>query len=99
MTLNSNIPEGPLAEKWTKARFDNKLVNPSNKRRYEIIVVGAGDYFRARDTKLKAFPPHFFDQDRQVKFSTSRDFHTVRATNIFHPQSDIYTEFSFESFF
>jgi succinate dehydrogenase / fumarate reductase flavoprotein subunit len=42
MTLNSNIPEGPLAEKWTRAKFSNKLVNPANKRKFEIIVVGAG---------------------------------------------------------
>jgi succinate dehydrogenase / fumarate reductase, flavoprotein subunit len=42
MTLNSRIPEGPLAEKWTKAKFSNKLVNPANKRKFDIIVVGAG---------------------------------------------------------
>jgi succinate dehydrogenase / fumarate reductase flavoprotein subunit len=42
MTLASNIPSGPLAQKWDKARFENKLVNPANKRKYEIIVVGAG---------------------------------------------------------
>jgi succinate dehydrogenase / fumarate reductase flavoprotein subunit len=42
MTLNARIPEGPLAEKWTKAKFSNKLVNPANKRKFDIIVVGAG---------------------------------------------------------
>ncbi|MCU0772144.1 MAG: fumarate reductase/succinate dehydrogenase flavoprotein subunit [Verrucomicrobia bacterium] len=42
MKLNSNIPSGPLAQKWDKAKFENKLVNPANKRKYEIIVVGAG---------------------------------------------------------
>ena len=41
-TLNSNIPPGPLADKWDKHRFDMKLVNPTNKRKYDIIVVGAG---------------------------------------------------------
>jgi len=40
--LNSNIPSGPIDEKWDKYRFDMKLVNPSNKRKYEVIVVGAG---------------------------------------------------------
>jgi len=40
--LNSNIPSGPLAEKWDKHRFDMKLVNPSNKRKYDVIVVGTG---------------------------------------------------------
>jgi succinate dehydrogenase / fumarate reductase flavoprotein subunit len=41
-TLNSNIPAGPLAEKWTKHKFATKLINPANKRKYKIIVVGAG---------------------------------------------------------
>lgn len=40
--LDSRVPEGPLAEKWTKHQFDMKLVNPANKRKYEIIVVGTG---------------------------------------------------------
>jgi len=42
MKLDSRIPSGPLAQKWDKCKFDNKLVNPANKRKYEIIVVGAG---------------------------------------------------------
>ncbi len=42
MKLESKIPSGPLAQKWDKAKFENKLVNPANKRKYEIIVVGAG---------------------------------------------------------
>ncbi len=42
MTLNSHVPDGPLAEKWDKHRFGLKLVNPANKRKYEIIVVGTG---------------------------------------------------------
>jgi len=40
--LNSKVPEGPLAERWSKHKFDVKLVNPANKRKYEIIVVGTG---------------------------------------------------------
>jgi len=42
MKLDSKIPEGPLAEKWTKHKFNLKLVNPSNKRKYDVIVVGTG---------------------------------------------------------
>ncbi|MEI9920616.1 MAG: fumarate reductase/succinate dehydrogenase flavoprotein subunit [Bacteroidota bacterium] len=42
MKLESKTPEGPLAEKWTKHKFNLKLVNPANKRKYEIIVVGTG---------------------------------------------------------
>ena len=41
-TLNSNIPSGPLAEKWEHHKFYTKLINPANKRKYKIIVVGAG---------------------------------------------------------
>lgn len=42
MNLDSKIPDGPLADKWTKHKFNLKLVNPANKRKYEIIVVGTG---------------------------------------------------------
>jgi succinate dehydrogenase / fumarate reductase flavoprotein subunit len=41
-TLDSKIPAGPLADKWRKHKADIKLVNPANKRKYEVIVVGAG---------------------------------------------------------
>jgi succinate dehydrogenase / fumarate reductase, flavoprotein subunit len=40
--LKSNIPAGPVEQKWDKHRFDMKLVNPANKRKYDVIVVGAG---------------------------------------------------------
>ncbi|GAB4323009.1 MAG: fumarate reductase/succinate dehydrogenase flavoprotein subunit [Candidatus Zixiibacteriota bacterium] len=42
MELQSRIPSGPLAEKWSKHKNDMKLVNPANKRKYRIIVVGSG---------------------------------------------------------
>ncbi len=42
MDLNARIPEGPISEKWDKHRFDLKLVNPSNKRKFKVIVVGSG---------------------------------------------------------
>jgi succinate dehydrogenase / fumarate reductase flavoprotein subunit len=42
MTLDSRIPSGPLAQKWDKHKFDLKLVNPANKRKFDIIVVGSG---------------------------------------------------------
>ena len=42
MSMNANIPDGPLADKWTNHKFNLKLVNPSNKRKYNIIVVGTG---------------------------------------------------------
>lgn len=42
MQLDAKIPEGPLAEKWNACRFSSKLINPANKRKYEIIIVGSG---------------------------------------------------------
>ena len=44
MTLNldARIPGGPLAEKWNRHRFEMKLVNPANKRKNTVIVVGSG---------------------------------------------------------
>jgi succinate dehydrogenase / fumarate reductase flavoprotein subunit len=40
--LDSKIPSGPIETKWTNSKFNNKLVNPSNKRKHSVIVVGAG---------------------------------------------------------
>ena len=42
MELKSKIPSGPLEQKWDAHRFNMKLVNPANKRKYSVIVVGAG---------------------------------------------------------
>jgi succinate dehydrogenase / fumarate reductase flavoprotein subunit len=42
MKLDAKIPGGPLAEKWDRHRFELKLVNPANKRKFDIIVVGTG---------------------------------------------------------
>ena len=41
-TLNSKIPAGPIAEKWDTYKADMKLVNPNNKRKFKVIVVGTG---------------------------------------------------------
>ena len=42
MELNAKIPPGPIADKWSHAKSHYKLVNPANKRKYDVIVVGAG---------------------------------------------------------
>jgi succinate dehydrogenase / fumarate reductase flavoprotein subunit len=42
MDLDAKIPQGPLAEKWSKHKFNLKLVNPANKRKFDVIVVGTG---------------------------------------------------------
>jgi len=42
MQLNSKIPSGPVEKKWDKHKFEMKLVNPANKRKYSAIIVGTG---------------------------------------------------------
>ncbi|HEU5315701.1 MAG TPA: fumarate reductase/succinate dehydrogenase flavoprotein subunit, partial [Chloroflexota bacterium] len=41
-TLNARIPDGPLEEKWDRQKFENRLINPANRRRHTVIVVGTG---------------------------------------------------------
>src|ERR671936_1063550 len=42
MELKSNVPPGPLPQKWDRHRFEMKLVSPANRRRYKVLVVGTG---------------------------------------------------------
>jgi len=42
MPLDAKIPDGPLEKKWDKHRFELKLENPSNRRKFNIIVIGTG---------------------------------------------------------
>ena len=42
MAFDSNIPSGPVEKKWEKHTFESKLINPANKRKYDIIIVGSG---------------------------------------------------------
>ena len=42
MKLDARVPAGPITEKWDRHKFEMKLVNPANKRKYTIIVVGTG---------------------------------------------------------
>src|SRR5687767_6835594 len=42
MVLDSKTPSGPIDRKWDKAKFELKLVNPANKRKFEVLVVGSG---------------------------------------------------------
>ena len=42
VVLDSKIPSGPLEKKWEKHKFESKLINPANRRKFEIIVVGSG---------------------------------------------------------
>ena len=42
IVLDSKIPSGPLDQKWSKHKMDSKLINPANKRKFTILVVGSG---------------------------------------------------------
>ena len=42
LNRRSNVPSGPIAARWDKHKFDMKLVAPTNKRKYTIIVIGTG---------------------------------------------------------
>ena len=42
MRLDARIPDGPIDRKWDKHRFELKLINPANKRKFRVIVVGTG---------------------------------------------------------
>ena len=42
MKLDARVPAGPIEQKWQRAKFEMKLVNPANKRKYNVIVVGTG---------------------------------------------------------
>jgi succinate dehydrogenase / fumarate reductase flavoprotein subunit len=42
LTLDSKTPSGPLAGKWEKHKFESKLINPANRRKFEVIIVGTG---------------------------------------------------------
>ena len=42
LALDSCVPPGDISEKWTKHKFNMKLVNPANKRKYTILVIGTG---------------------------------------------------------
>ena len=42
MELKANIPSGPIEQKWTRHKFEMKLVSPANKRKFSVIIVGSG---------------------------------------------------------
>ena len=54
MILKNKVPEGPLADKWTKYKSNIPLVSPANKRRLEVLVIGTGSvsytHLRAHET-------------------------------------------------
>ncbi len=66
MVLDAKIPDGPIEQKWDRHRFKMKLVNPANKRKYHVIVVGAGLAGASASATLAELGYHvdcFFYQD------------------------------------
>ena len=72
MELNAKVPDGPLDKKWERRKFELKLVNPANKRKYEIIVVGSGLAGGARALNL-----HRVDQHRNRTKPASQNIQHV----------------------
>ena len=42
LKLDARSPSGPIEQQWSRSKFEMKLVNPANKRKYKVIVVGSG---------------------------------------------------------
>ena len=66
MKLDAHVPSGPIAEKWDRHKFEMKLVNPANKRKYTIICVGTGSRARRpppRSANLATTSLNFCIQD------------------------------------
>ncbi len=76
MKLDSKIPSGPLAQKWEKHKFETKLINPANKRKYKIIVVGAGLAGASASATLAELG---FDVHNFVFHDSPRRAHSVAA--------------------
>ncbi len=75
-TLNSKVPEGPIAEKWTKHKFDSKLVNPANKRKFKILVVGTG---LAGSSAAATFAELGYEVEAFTFHDTPRRAHSIAA--------------------
>ena len=68
--IDSKIPEGQLAEKWSNYKAHQKLVNPANKRRLDIIVVGTGLAGASAAASLGEMGFRVFNLTRFTVFST-----------------------------
>lgn len=76
MKLESKIPSGPIKEKWDKHRFEMKLINPANKRKYKIIVVGTG---LAGSAAAASFSELGYNVDVFTYNDSSRRAHSIAA--------------------
>lgn len=76
MKLDAKIPEGPVQEKWTKHKFDINLINPANKRRYKVIVVGTGLAGASASATLSELG---YDVEAITFHDSSRRAHSIAA--------------------
>ncbi|MBC7793224.1 MAG: fumarate reductase/succinate dehydrogenase flavoprotein subunit [Clostridia bacterium] len=76
MQLDSKIPSGPVQDKWDKHRFDVKLVNPANKRKFNIIVVGTG---LAGSSAAATLAEHGYNVDAFCFHDSPRRAHSIAA--------------------
>ena len=94
---DSKIPEGPIAEKWTNYKAHQKLVNPANKRRLDIIVVGTGTVFGSVGAAQisEAFEKLGHNIDRKIVFvkGAVKEVGTYTATVKFHKEVAVEVEF------
>ena len=91
MQLDAHIPSGPLAEKWDKHRFDLKLVNPANKRKFSIIVVGtglAGGAAAASLAELGYYVKNFCIQDSPRRAHSIADQGGINAAKNYQNEGD-----------
>jgi len=73
MELKANIPVGPIEKKWQQHRFEMKLVNPANKRKHTILVVGTGGLSHQLDGTRAGFINRDFDQMCMAKIVEEPD--------------------------
>ncbi|MFP4527997.1 MAG: fumarate reductase/succinate dehydrogenase flavoprotein subunit [Candidatus Kapaibacterium sp.] len=76
MKLESKVPSGPIKDKWDKHRFDMKLINPANKRKYKIIVVGTG---LAGASAAASFAEMGYNVEAFTYNDSSRRAHSIAA--------------------
>jgi hypothetical protein len=98
LDLDARIPLGPIEQKWDKCRFDMKLVNPANRRKHSIIVVGAGLAGAAAAATLDRRSPELQtgfkiqSMKRSADYADSTDFSELSERSV--PENSLSEKFS-----